>query len=81
MTATLRRREVSYGLSMPRYPSLMGVTVVILGRPARVFWDLEFCSIAGKDYFQGIMNSIRARVKADTGLECFEIYAVRVTRP
>ncbi|OQV25361.1 hypothetical protein BV898_01040 [Hypsibius exemplaris] len=48
---------------------------VILGRPARVFWDLENCCVGGKDYFAEIMRTIQARVELDTGHDCFEIYA------
>ena len=49
--------------------------IVILGRPARVFWDLENCCVGGKDYFAEIIRTIQARVEADTGHDCFEIYA------
>lgn len=48
---------------------------VILGRPARVFWDLEHCSVGGKDYANEIMRTIQSRVEADTGHDIFEIYA------
>lgn len=47
----------------------------ILGRPARVFWDLENCNVGGRDYFADIMRSIQARVELDTGEAEFEIYA------
>ncbi|OQV21555.1 hypothetical protein BV898_04457 [Hypsibius exemplaris] len=49
---------------------------VVLGRPARVFWDLESCHIAGPDYFAEIIRSIEQRVQTDTRAENFEIYAV-----
>ncbi|GAV03915.1 hypothetical protein RvY_14279 [Ramazzottius varieornatus] len=55
--------------------TIVPVKRTILGRPARVFWDLENCNVGGRDYFADILKSIQARVEADTGEDTFEIYA------
>ncbi|XP_055328216.1 uncharacterized protein LOC129581265 [Paramacrobiotus metropolitanus] len=67
-----RRPSVSNDSEYQYYPPQRRV---ILGRPARVFWDLENCAIGGRDYMAEIMRTIQTRVEQDTGVEVFEIFA------
>ncbi|GAU88221.1 hypothetical protein RvY_00961 [Ramazzottius varieornatus] len=75
LSVTMQRRPSVVNAALNTFDISAKRSRVVLGRPARVFWDLDSCHIAGRDYMNEIIRSIEIRVAADTRQDSFEIYA------